>query len=192
MKHKIVLMLVLCMSFGAGIFAQDKDDRKESKEDRKADRDEKNAEKKAAVKDKTDYTIFHRQMLALKEFSEERRKIPALQKANKSVVKVTTAIDSADDEARKSITGYIVQTIGDNTVNLYEVTFDRGQKKIISVKRTQEAADAEKSEKAEKDEKAEDKKTEVKKTTRKKTKDEDEDEDEDDKPSKKDKDEDKE
>ena len=145
----------------------------------KEEREEKKEEIRSRIKDKTDYTIFHRQMLSLKEYSEERRKIPSLQKANKTIVKVIAIVDSADDDSKiKNLTGYIVQNIGDNTTNVYEVTFDRGQKKIIAVKHTTEAVEADRSEK---EEQTQEPKT--KKAIHKKAKDEDDAED-DDKPAK--------
>jgi len=169
MKSTISILFLSCLLHGATVFAQtDKDDRKE-------ERAEKTEESKEKAKAKTDYNLFHRQMLALKEYSEERRKIPALQKANKMTVKIAAVVDSSDEDAQsKVLTGYIVQNIGDNSTNLYQVTFDRVQKKIITVKHTAEAIEAEKSDKADKDEK-----TEEKKTIHKKSKDDDDDDDDD-------------
>ncbi len=81
---------------------------------------------------------------------------------------------------RRHLSGYIRQDVGDNTTNIYEVTFDRAQKKIVSIKRTAEADDMDK------EEKTSDKKTGTPKTIHKRAKgDEDDDGDEDDAPSKK-------
>lgn len=183
MKLKIAILLALCMVSFTALYAQSG----------KEEQAEKREENKAKAKDRSDYNLFHRQMLALKEFSEERRKIPALQKANKGIIiKIAAVVDTSDDEARsKTLTGFIVQHIGDNSVNVYEVTYDRAVKKIITVKHTLESSEADK---ADKEDKAIETKHPAKKTIHKKNKDDDEDaDDEDDKPAKgKDKDEDKE
>ena len=183
MKLKIAIIFILGIASGTALYAQSN----------KAEQAEKREENKAKAKDRTDCNLFHRQMLSLKEFSEERRKIPALQKANKgTVVKIAAEVDTSDVEAgSKTLTGFIVQHIGDNSVNVYVVNYDRADKKITTVKHTTEGTEADK---ADKEDKAEEPKHPAKKTIHKKTKDEDEDaDDEDDKPAKgKDKDEDKE
>jgi hypothetical protein len=161
MKNKILLLFLLCCTLTATTFAQS------SKEDKE--------EKKARIKDKTDYNTFHHQMLSLKEYADERKKIPALQKANKMTVKVVAVVDTSgsDDGSNKTLTGYIRQDMGDNSNNVYEVTFDRAQKKIIAVKHTGEGEEVEK-------EDAPEKKTSAKKTIRKKSKDDDDDDADDD------------
>jgi hypothetical protein len=100
-------------------------------------------EQRAKAKAKADYGVFRRNIVSLKEFNEERKKIPALQKENKMSVKVIATIDSveADDDKATTLTGYITQVIGDNTTNAYEITFDRTTRKITKVKRTEEAVD---------------------------------------------------
>lgn len=103
-------------------------------------------ESRQRMKERADYGIFRRQAAALKEFAEERKKIPALQKENKETVKVFVTVDSVDNDdtaKNKVIQGYIVQQIGENTANAYELTFDRAQRKITTVKRTGESADPE-------------------------------------------------
>jgi len=144
-------------------------------------------ESKMRNRARAEYSAFKRQMLALKEFAEEKRKAPRLQKENNAVVKIVATIDSVDNDEVKTLTGYITEQIGDNSVNAYEVTFDRATKTIISVKKTGEAEEPEAAEKAQ-----------PKKATpaathkaKKKGDDDDDDGDEDEaKPSKKDKDDD--
>ena len=185
MKNKFTLFFFLCLVLCVSTFAQKKEKMEQD------EKDEKREARSTRIKDKTDYALFHRQMLSLKEYGDERRKIPNLQKANKMPVKVTAVVDTtidADDEAgSKTLIGYIRQDIGDNTSNVYEVTFDRAQKKIVGVKFTGEPNELEK------EEKAAPKKVAPSKTIHKKNKDDDDDDDpEDEKPSKKEKDEDKE
>jgi hypothetical protein len=96
---------------------------------------------KPRVSDKSDIISFHRQILSLKEYNDERAKIPALQKANKVTVKVKAIVDTADlsqdgdDEGKPNtrLTGYIRQEIGSESVDLYQLTFDRVKKKITAV-----------------------------------------------------------
>jgi len=174
MKNKIIILLLL--SFNISSYAQtDKDDRKQDIRDNPQER-------KTITKEKVDYNLFHRQIIALKEYADERKKIPALQKASKMPVKIVSTIDSVDDvadnEKNKTLTGYITENVGDNSVNVYEITYDRSLKKIVSVKATGETSDAEQEES--------DKNTGVKKTSAKKKKGEDDDDDVDeDAPSKK-------
>ena len=139
------------------------------------------------INEKNDYALFRKQVAALKEYADEKKKIPKLQADNKVPVKVVVAIDSIDegDTVTKVLTGYIVQNVGDNATLMYDITFDRAQKKIISVKRTQEAIDADK----EDSENAAEKKQGVKPAVHKKKDDDDDDEPET-KPSKKEKDDD--
>jgi len=166
---RYILAILLALASATAIAQTDKEERNEQQE-----------EKKAANQNKVDYNLFRRQILGLKEFSEERRKIPALQKANKSPVKIVAVVDSlSDNEDPKRITGYIRQDIGDNSTNVYEVTFDRSIKKIIFVKPTGEANDEEK------EETADAKKPTSKHAAPKKKKADDDDEEEEEKPSKK-------
>ena len=121
MKNKIVLLLLL--SFNITSYAQtDKDDRKQDIRDNAQER-------KTITKEKVDYNLFHRQIIALKEYADERKKIPALQKASKMPVKIVSTIDSVDDvldnDKNKTLTGYITENVGDNSVNVYEITYDR-------------------------------------------------------------------
>jgi hypothetical protein len=171
MKYRLALYLILLtLSFNAwGQNNRTDDDDKAEKKEAKA----------AHIKDKTDYNLFHRQMLSLKEYSEERKKIPSLQKANKITVKVVAVVDTSDngddDANNKTLTGYIRQDMGDNSINVYEVTFDRKQKKIIAVKPTGDAGDAENETDATE-------KKPTKKAVHKKNKDDDDDGDDDDTP----------
>lgn len=159
MKIKSYLLIIMCLLIGTAGFAQvDKEDKEE---------------KKARVKDKVDYNVFRRQMLSLKEYLDERKKIPSLQKESKMHVKVVAYVDSTDGgDDSKTLTGYIRQDVGDNSTNVYEVTYDRATKKITLVKPTGETNEIEKQEKAAP------KKTPVKTEVKKKPKtDEDEDDD---------------
>ncbi len=184
MKQKIALFFIFCLTLCTSAIAQ----KQKMEQDEK---DEKRDARTTRIKDKTDYALFHRQMLSLKEYTDERMKIPKLKNANKMPVKVSAVVDTTidmDDEAgNKTLIGYIKQDIGDNSTNVYEVTFDRAQKKIVGVKFTGESNEPEKEEKA-----APKKAGPVKAVHKKNKDDDDDDEPEDDKPSKKDKDEDKE
>ena len=141
------------------------------------------AEAKQKSKDRAEYGAFRKEIAALKEFADEKKKIPKLQKENKEVVKVIVTIDSVetDDASIKTLTGYITQQIGDNSTNAFEIIFDRATKKITTVKRTGESADPEPVE-------AKTKTTAVKKVApAKKKKEGDEDEEEEDKEEKEEK-----
>ena len=184
MKNKHVL-LAIALLLSLTTFAQQEKKTREEK-------DEQNQARTARMANKTDVALFRRQLLALKEYADERKKIPALQKANKGVViKVSVAVDTADltdDATTKTLNGYIKQDIGDVSNNTYEAIFDRSLKKITSLKKT---GDGEEVEKADAPEKADPKKTDAKKATvHKKNKDDDDDDEEDDKPAKKEKDDD--
>ena len=173
MKNKISLLIFLTFSI-TSLAQTDKDDRKQEIRDN-------TQERQTAAKEKVDYNLFHRQMLGLKEYTDERKKIPALQKASKMSVKIVAYIDSVDDlgdgAASKILTGYISENVGDNSVNVYEVTYDRAAKKIIAVKPTGETSDIEQEDNT--GNKGE------KKTTAKKSKGDDDDDDDDaDKPTK--------
>jgi hypothetical protein len=176
MTHKITY-LFFCLFFSLSSFAQQDKMTRE-------DKDEKNQARLTRIKDKNDYAIFHRQLLGLKEYLDERKKIPALTKANKSPVKVVAGVDTTDDgvdeAAAKILIGFIRQDIGDNSVTLYDVTFSRTTKKIVSVKRTAEAMEADNDAEA-----TPGKKAPVKTAVNKKNKEDDDDDDTDDKPVKK-------
>ena len=174
---KNIVSLLFLLTIGISSYAQtDKDDRKQEIRDNAQ-------EKKTISKEKVDYNLFRRQMLALKEYSDERKKIPALQKASKMPVKVIAYVDSldgaGDNAENKTLIGYITEIVGDNATNIYETTYDRALKKIITVKATGETSDIEQEETGTK-------KTIEKKSTAKKAKDDDDDDDaDDDKPVKK-------
>lgn len=171
MKHILTLLLLVT---SIACFAQtDKTDLQE----RKADNRQRYEERTSKAKEKVEYNLFRRQMLVLPEYVEERKKIPALQKATKTPVRVVVYIDSLNDaEDNKTLTGYIREDAGDNTANVYEVTYDRAQKKITAVKPTGESIDIEKDDATDKPVKE--------KTIRKKSKDDDDDDDADEKPAK--------
>lgn len=140
--RKTYLLTLLLLALQFTIMAQTGKKEPMDKEDRKEAIDE----RKAKNKDKVDNNLFRRQMLSLKEYADERKKIPELQKTNKGVVKVVAYVDTldGDDGKNKSLIGYICEIVGDNATNVYEATYDRAQKKIINVRMTQEGAELEK------------------------------------------------
>ena len=162
----IVITILLCLSFPTLSIAQ-------------APTPHSTPESRQKSKDRSDYSLFRRQITASKEFTEERKKIPLLQKENKEIVKVYVTMDSTetDDTAKnKFLQGFITQQIGENTANAYELTFDRTTRKITTIKRTGESTEPEPAEVKEKP--APKKGTEVKKPAPKKKKDGDEDDEE--------------
>ena len=142
MKHKIAFILFF-LTLAISSFAQTEKEKLTPE-----DKQEKNQARTIRINEKNDYALFRKQLLALKEYADEKKKAPKLQAENKVPVKVVVAIDSIDegDTVTKVLTGYIVQNIGDNATLMYDITFDRTQKKIVSIKRTAEAADADKEE----------------------------------------------
>jgi hypothetical protein len=171
MKQKIAFLLLFVL-MSVGSFAQ-------KEKLTRDDKDEKNQARLARINNKNDYALFRRQMQGLKEFADEKKKIPNLQKNNKGPVKVTAAIDSNDNDneaSEKRLIGYIRQDVGDNSTNMYEILYDRVQKKIVSVKHTQEGIDADREEMEERAEKATTKKPTTKKAVVKKSKDEEDEE----------------
>lgn len=140
--RKLQLLTLLLIAFQSTLIAQTGKKTPADKEDRKEALDE----RKAKNRDKVDNNLFRRQMLSLKEYADERKKISELQKLNKGVVKVLAYVDTldADDGKNKSLIGYICEIVGDNATNIYEATYDRAQKKIINVRMTQEGAELEK------------------------------------------------
>jgi Na+-transporting methylmalonyl-CoA/oxaloacetate decarboxylase gamma subunit len=136
---KILLILIAVMSLCGKVMAQQ--DRNERREDRKEMQDEKIAKNK----NKVDYNVFRRQILALPEYAEQRSKLQEIRKASKGIPKINAVVDSTNDsDDTKLLTGYIVLTLGDNTANVYEVTYDRSLKKITQVKPTGETLDIDK------------------------------------------------
>ncbi len=192
MKHRITILFLIALAFCISSFAQNQKEKMTREE-----KNEKNQARLDRINTRNDIAVFRKQMLGLKEYANEKKKLASAQKAAKMPVKLSAVVDSDAVEnasESKTLIGYIKQDAGDNSINLYEITYDRQEKKIISVKRTPEAAEADKEaaeekedkpEKAEKPEKAAPKKTVAKKAVPKKNKDEDEDDDTDDeKPSK--------
>ena len=178
------LLLFCCILLSVASFGQGQKEKMTREE-----KNERNQARQERIDLKNDMVIFKKQILGLKEYGLERKKIPDLQKTSKMTVKVTAVIDSESTEnsaESKTLIGYIKQDVGDNTTNMYELIFDRSLKKISSVKRTPEAIDADrelaedKEEKASaKEEKASVKKGSVsKKPVAKKNKDEDDEDDE--------------
>lgn len=176
MKYISTLVLLLCLSFVS--LAQQKD--KMSREDK----DEKIQARQGRVDLKNDYVIFRRLIVGSREYADERKKIPVLQKTNK-MVKVVAVIDSVEsDEEAKTLTGSIRQDVGDNSTTMYEITFDRVQKKIVGFRRTQEAMDADKEEQENKAEKAAASGPKEKTVVKKKKTDDDDDDADEEKPAK--------
>ena len=159
--------MVLMLNLTVNAFSQqrDKEDRKEAQE-----------EKKAANKDRVDYTVFRRQILTLTEFSDQRRKLATMRNEGKGMGKIYAYVDSTNEqEDVRFLKGYIQLAMGDNSANVYEITYDRSLKRIILVKATGEQLEVEKAETAEKKTPA---KPGTKAKPKKKTGDEDEDEEE--------------
>lgn len=153
-----ICLLLICTSTVA--MAQDKEERREEQ-----------AERRAANKEKVDYNVFRRQILTLPEYSALRRKLPEYRQQGKPMPRIMAVVDSNAESDEKTLTGYIQLVTPDESMNMYEVTYDRVAKKIVQVKET--------GEKPEKDE------DEAKSTTHKKKKaDEDDEDDEDEKPAK--------
>jgi hypothetical protein len=163
---KNILLFIFLMLSTYAFSQTDKDERAEHKTELR----EKNGERYAKAKEKAEYNVFRRQMLVLKEYADERKKIPALQKATKAPAKVTVYVDSLSDaEENKVLIGYIREEAGDNAANVYEVTYDRAQKKIVSIRSTGETIDMDNEDAGEKKIKE--------KVIRKKSRDDDDDED---------------
>jgi hypothetical protein len=170
MKNILSILLVLLSMCGTAAAQQDKDERRE-------DRKEAQEDKKANNKNKVDYSVFRRQILTLPEYAEQRSKLQEIRKAGKGIPKIYAVVDSlSDTEDAKLLTGYIMLTLGDNTANVYEVTYNRAVKKIVQVKPTGETLDIEKEEATEPTSKQNVKKPAPKKKT---GDDEEEEEDED-------------
>jgi hypothetical protein len=169
MKNILSILAVILSMCGTVAAQQDKDERRE-------DRKEAQEEKKANNKNKVDYSVFRRQILTLPEYAEQRGKLQEIRKAGKGIPKIYAVVDSLNDtEDAKLLTGYIMLTLGDNTANVYEVTYDRAVKKIVQVKPTGETLDIEKEERTEPTSKQNVKKS----APKKKTGDDDEDDEED-------------
>ena len=168
MKNKIALLGIICLLVSANLFAQ----RPPLKQSEAS---------KQRSKDRAEYGTFRHQILALKEFSDEKRKIPRLQKENKGIVTIVANIDSVDNDEVKTLTGYITEVVGDNSTNVYEITFDRAERKITSVKKTGEGEDPEAKEAGEKTTTQKAPAGEVKKPAHKKKGEDEDDDDEDEK-----------
>ncbi len=177
MKNKI-LFLIVGLFISLTSFAQPEKMTREEK-------DAKNAERQARVNSKNDYANFKKQLLALKQYETERQKIPLLRKTSKMPVKVVVVVDSTDNDAEsKTLIGYICQVVGDNATNMYEITYDRSQKTIVTVKHTQEAIDADKELQEDMPEKVTPGKREPRKIIKPKSKHDDDDNEPEDKPVK--------
>lgn len=163
MLYKLAILLVITCVHAMPVWAQrDKEERREEQK-----------EKKAATDKRVDYTVFRRQILTLPEFAEQRKKLSEIRKSTGNIPKIFAVVDSLNDtEDSKTLTGYITLILGDNTANVYEVTFDRVQRKIVKVKPTGETLEVEKPETIERRDKN------TKTAKKKKGNDEDEDQDE--------------
>lgn len=129
MKRILLLIMMFCTVHAFG--QKTKEDRKEEQE-----------EKKAVGKDKVDYTVFRRQILSLTEFSNQRRKVAEMRAQGKGIIRIFAVVDSLNDiEDGKFLKGYIQLIKGDEVANVYELTFDRGLKRITLVKPTGEKLD---------------------------------------------------
>lgn len=145
------------------------------------ERKEEQQEKKANNRNKVDYTVFRRQILTLPEFDAEKKKLSELRKQTGGVPKIYAVVDSLNDaDDSKQLIGYIVATLGDNTANVYEITFDRVQRKIVKVKPTGEQLEAERPDVVERRDK-----NAKPPSKKKKTDDEDEDAEDEDEPEEK-------
>ncbi len=140
----------------------------------KEDRKEEQAERRAANSEKVDLTVFRRQILTLPEFAEERRKLIEIRKQTKAIPKIYAVADSMSEHPDPNmLMGYITLTLGDDAVNVYELTFDRKQKKIVKIKPTGDTLEIEKPALSDKQERSGKKAT----TPKKKSDDDDEEED---------------
>ncbi len=173
----ILFALVIIVSLGSDVAAQQ--DRNERREELKEAQDE----KKAKNNDRVDYNLLRRQILTLPEYAEQRSRLQEIRKAGKGIPKIYAVVDSLNDNNdAKKLVGYIMLTLGDNSANVYEVTYDRAAKKIVQVKPTGETLEIDKEEATEPGSKQN-----VKKPTARNKKsdedDEDEEENEEDKPT---------
>ncbi len=107
-------------------------------------------EVRAKARARAEYSSFRRQINALKEFAEERKKLPLIEKERKEKITLAAVIDSVetDDTATKTLTGYIAQQTADASYNVYEITFERATKHITAVKKTGEGLEPEEEKKA--------------------------------------------
>lgn len=167
--HSPITLLLLLLACSLPASAQkDKEERKEEQ-----------TERKAANQDKVDINVFRRQILTLPQYAELRRKLPQMKKNGQPAPRILAFVDSSlDAEPNLLLTGFIQLVQPGNTINVYEVTYDRKQKKIVAVKPTGELT-----------EEAEDNETEAApkktaKSAKKAAKEQDEEEDEADEPTK--------
>ena len=129
MTRKIASLILVCCTASITATAQLRQYDKDQKEEK--------AEKKAESKAKVDMNVFRRQILALPEFSEQRRTLPELKKKVNGIPKIYAVVDSTGDiETSKTLNGYITIAVGDHTVDIYELLYDRAQKKIVKIKAT--------------------------------------------------------
>jgi hypothetical protein len=162
MKRILCLLMMFC---AVNAFGQ------KTKEDKKEEQEE----KKLAGKDRVDIAVFRRQILSMPEFSEQRRRVAEWRAQGKGIIKIFAVVDSLNEyEDGKFMKGFIQLIKGDEVANVYELTFDRGLKRITLVKPTSEKLDL-----GDDEEKAERKpKTTAKPVKKKKTGDDEDDEEE--------------
>jgi len=187
MNRYIPFLLLLLITNFAAVAQNTQQKEKMTREEK----DEKTAARQARIDAKNDYFQFRKQIQALAEFAEEKRKLLKLQENKKVPVRIVIAIDSLDEgDTSKTLTGYIVRNTGDDASLRYDITYDRTQRKIVSVKKTQEAIETDKEVQEAKEEMAEEKAVQKKSAakppvSKKKSDDDDEDDEpEEEKPTK--------
>ncbi len=94
------------------------------------------AQKSKPGNEQTDSTIFATQIMMLKEYKAEKKKMDSIFNKTGDVARASYEIDngnSDDNEQKDTLTGYIKEERGAINVIAYEVKFDCKKKKIISV-----------------------------------------------------------
>ena len=123
MKIKTLIPLLLCLAISITAFSQAKHIKSQTKS-----------------QIKSDSALFYHQIVALKEYKSELKKLPKLSKENGKAVKIKIEIDAmsqdVDDDADAKntiITGYIKEDFGDMVTEAYQISFDTVTKKITSI-----------------------------------------------------------
>ena len=119
MKIKTLLLLICCFAISTAAFSQ---------------------AKHTKIQARSDSSLFHHQIMALKEYKAELKKIAKLSKENGKPVKIKIEIDAVSADAEDDgdtkntiITGYIKEDMGDMVTEAYQISFDTVTKKITSV-----------------------------------------------------------
>ena len=126
MKYRITILFLIALAICSPSFAQNQKEKMTREE-----KNEKNQARLDRINNRNDIAVFRKHMLGLKEYANEKKKMAALQKTSKMAVKLSAVIDSDAVEnasESKTLLGYIKQDVGDNTTNLYEITYDREAK----------------------------------------------------------------